>query len=172
MLPSVCMKPFIGAQHQVEILFKHLLDLPLFLSGKLWIEIVNCERRMRHPLECTGELSHNKKKILAVHGISCSALRVCLELQNLASFIDPSPVYADDRRLFMRKITVSYSFRERGSVPMIRLRGKWLHRAGFGEGQVVRVEVADGLLILTCAEDEPGTTVCENSSSAPRLTRS
>jgi hypothetical protein len=35
----------------------------------------------------------------------------------------------------MRKITVTYSFRERYSVPMIRLRGKWLQNAGFEEGK-------------------------------------
>ena len=61
----------------------------------------------------------------------------------------------------MRKVTVSYSFREQGSVPMIRLRGKWLHRAGFGEGQVVLVEVAEGTLVLTRADDATGTSVCE-----------
>lgn len=52
----------------------------------------------------------------------------------------------------MRKTTVTYSFRDNASTPMIRLRGKWLALAGFREGQLVRVEVADGRLTLTVAE--------------------
>lgn len=32
---------------------------------------------------------------------------------------------------------------------MIRLRGRWLKRAGFREGDAVKVEVAEGRLVLT-----------------------
>lgn len=53
----------------------------------------------------------------------------------------------------MRKVTVTYSFRERDSVPMIRLRGKWLQLAGFEEGMLVQVEVASGRVTLTVAEN-------------------
>jgi len=49
----------------------------------------------------------------------------------------------------VRKTTVTYSFRDNESIPMIRLRGKWLALAGFGEGQLVRVEVTEGRLTLT-----------------------
>lgn len=53
----------------------------------------------------------------------------------------------------MRKITVTYSFRRNRSVPMLRLRGDWLKRAGFEEGAYVQVDVALGKLILTIAEE-------------------
>jgi len=56
----------------------------------------------------------------------------------------------------MRKITVTYSVRETGCVPMIRLRGKWLQSAGFEEGVLVQVEVAAGKMILTVAEEASG----------------
>jgi hypothetical protein len=56
----------------------------------------------------------------------------------------------------MRKVTVTYSFRENGSVPMIRLRGKWLQLAGFAEGTLVQVEVAAGKMVLTVAGETPG----------------
>jgi hypothetical protein len=54
----------------------------------------------------------------------------------------------------MRKVTVTYSFRERDTVPMIRLRGKWLKGAGFQEGKRVLIKVASGRLTLTLAEGE------------------
>lgn len=54
----------------------------------------------------------------------------------------------------MRKATVSYSFRDNTTVPMIRLRGKWLKRAGFDEGARVEVIVADGSLTLTVTEPQ------------------
>jgi hypothetical protein len=53
----------------------------------------------------------------------------------------------------MRKVTVTYSFRESGCVPMIRLRGKWLQLAGFEEGTLVQVEVDTGRMILTVDQD-------------------
>jgi len=52
----------------------------------------------------------------------------------------------------MRKATVSYSFRDNATVPMIRLRGKWLKRAGFEEGTLVEIAVSDGSLTLTVTE--------------------
>ena len=54
----------------------------------------------------------------------------------------------------MRKVTVSYTFRGNATVPMIRLRGKWLERAGFGEGNLVEVTVADERLTLTLKEPQ------------------
>ena len=48
-----------------------------------------------------------------------------------------------------RKATVTSYFDTRASVPMIRLRGRWLMRAGFREGDALRIEVEDGRLILT-----------------------
>jgi hypothetical protein len=52
----------------------------------------------------------------------------------------------------VRKTTVTYIFQNNESIPMIRLRGKWLGFAGFKEGQPVRVEVAEGKLTLTITE--------------------
>ena len=52
----------------------------------------------------------------------------------------------------MRKTTVTYIFRNDESIPMIRLRGKWLAFVGFRKGQLVSVE---GKLTLTVAEVEP-----------------
>jgi hypothetical protein len=54
----------------------------------------------------------------------------------------------------MRKVTVSYTFRGNATVPMIRLRGKWLERAGFGEGNLVEVTVADERLTLTVTKPQ------------------
>jgi Toxin SymE, type I toxin-antitoxin system len=54
----------------------------------------------------------------------------------------------------MRKATVTYSFRDNRSVPMIRLRGKWLEAAGFVEGRLIHVEVTEGILILTRVDRE------------------
>jgi hypothetical protein len=48
-----------------------------------------------------------------------------------------------------RKMTVTSYFDTRVSVPMIRLRGRWLLRAGFRKGDALRIEVAEGRLILT-----------------------
>lgn len=48
-----------------------------------------------------------------------------------------------------RKTTVTSCFDQGMSVPMIRLRGRWLKHAGFREGDAVRVEVAEGRLVLT-----------------------
>jgi hypothetical protein len=54
----------------------------------------------------------------------------------------------------MRKVTVSYTFRGHATVPMIRLRGKWLQDAGFDEGTPVEITVADGRLTLTVTEPQ------------------
>jgi len=48
-----------------------------------------------------------------------------------------------------RKATVTSYFDARVSVPMIRLRGRWLMRAGFRKGDPLRIEVEEGRLILT-----------------------
>jgi hypothetical protein len=48
-----------------------------------------------------------------------------------------------------RKATVTSYFDARVTVPMIRLRGRWLVRAGFREGDALRIEVQDGRLVLT-----------------------
>ena len=49
----------------------------------------------------------------------------------------------------MRTVTVTYTIRERDTVPMIRLRGKWLTEAGFQEGQRVQVDVGSGKITLS-----------------------
>ena len=54
----------------------------------------------------------------------------------------------------MRKVTVTYSFRNNECIPMIRLRGKWLQLAGFEEGKSVQVKVAVGRLILVIAKED------------------
>jgi hypothetical protein len=54
----------------------------------------------------------------------------------------------------MRKVTVTYTFRGNTTVPMIRLRGKWLERAGFDEGSLVEITVADGRLTLTVTDPQ------------------
>jgi Toxin SymE, type I toxin-antitoxin system len=51
-----------------------------------------------------------------------------------------------------RKATVTSYFDARVTVPMIRLRGRWLKRAGFREGDALRIEVQDGRLVLTRPE--------------------
>jgi hypothetical protein len=48
-----------------------------------------------------------------------------------------------------RKATVTSYFDARVTVPMIRLRGQWLVRAGFRKGDALRIEVEEGRLILT-----------------------
>jgi hypothetical protein len=58
----------------------------------------------------------------------------------------------------MRKVTVTQSFREAGSVPMIRLRGKWLKLAGFEKGRLIRVDVSLGKLTLTRADETAADT--------------
>lgn len=49
----------------------------------------------------------------------------------------------------MRKTTVTYTFRDNATVPMIRLRGQWLKQAGFDEGTVLQVAISEGKLTLT-----------------------
>ena len=50
----------------------------------------------------------------------------------------------------MRKMKVTYTFRNSRTVPTLRLCGDWLTQAGFEEGTRVSV----GLLILTASEEE------------------
>lgn len=58
-----------------------------------------------------------------------------------------------------RKATVTSYFDARASVPMIRLRGRWLMLAGFREGDALRIEVEDGRLILTRPRDPLPTRI-------------
>ena len=60
-----------------------------------------------------------------------------------------------------RRLTVSYGpFRVRGpdgramSVPLLRLQGAWLERAGFETGAPVKVHVSRGRLVIEAAEPE------------------
>jgi hypothetical protein len=52
-----------------------------------------------------------------------------------------------------RKATVTSYFDARVTVPMIRLRGRWLKRAGFREGDALRIEVQEGYLVLSRPRD-------------------
>lgn len=52
-----------------------------------------------------------------------------------------------------RQATVTSYFDARASVPMIRLRGRWLLRAGFREGDSIEIEVEAGRLILARPPD-------------------
>lgn len=52
-----------------------------------------------------------------------------------------------------RKATVTSYFDARAIVPMIRLRGRWLMRAGFRKGDALQVEIEEGRLVLTRPED-------------------
>jgi hypothetical protein len=52
----------------------------------------------------------------------------------------------------MRKITVTYCFRDNKTVPMLRITGAWLKRAGFEEGRPVSVDVGDGRLVLVLVD--------------------
>ena len=58
-----------------------------------------------------------------------------------------------------RKATVTSYFDARVTVPMIRLRGRWLKRAGFREGDALRIEVQDGRLVLTRPDDPVPTRI-------------
>jgi hypothetical protein len=58
-----------------------------------------------------------------------------------------------------RKATVTSYFDTRVSVPMIRLRGRWLMRAGFRKGDALRIEVVEGRLILTRPGDPLPTSI-------------
>jgi hypothetical protein len=58
-----------------------------------------------------------------------------------------------------RRITVTSYFDSRVSVPMIRLRGRWLVRAGFREGDAIRIEVEEGRLVLTRPPDPVPTRI-------------
>ena len=58
-----------------------------------------------------------------------------------------------------RKATVTSYFDTRASVPMIRLRGQWLLRAGFREGDPLEIEVAAGRLVLARPPDPLPTCI-------------
>jgi hypothetical protein len=58
-----------------------------------------------------------------------------------------------------RKATVTSYFNARVTVPMVRLRGLWLVRAGFCEGDALRIEVQEGCLILTRPGDPVPTRI-------------
>ena len=58
-----------------------------------------------------------------------------------------------------RKATVTSYFDARVSVPMIRLRGRWLMRAGFRKGDPLRIEVEEGRLVLSRPADPPPTSI-------------
>jgi Toxin SymE, type I toxin-antitoxin system len=58
-----------------------------------------------------------------------------------------------------RRITVTSYFDTRVNVPMIRLRGRWLVRAGFREGDAIRIEVEEGRLVLTRPRDPVPTRI-------------
>jgi len=49
---------------------------------------------------------------------------------------------------YNRQLTVSYLHQLNGSVPFIRLCGKWLKDAGFSVDDKVKVTVKDNLLVL------------------------
>ena len=60
-----------------------------------------------------------------------------------------------------RRLTMSYgSYKVRGpdgcamSVPLLRLQGAWLERAGFSVGVPVKVHVSPGRLVIEAAEPE------------------
>ena len=61
----------------------------------------------------------------------------------------------------IRRLTVSYgTFRVRGpderamSIPLLRLQGAWLGRAGFAIGAPVKVHVNRGRLVIEAVESE------------------
>ena len=61
----------------------------------------------------------------------------------------------------IRRLTVSYgTYRVRGpdecamSVPMLRLQGAWLERAGFAIGAPVKLHVSRGRLVIEAVESE------------------
>ena len=60
-------------------------------------------------------------------------------------------MYQSKGKPYARKLTVSYSYQSgKGSVPFIRLCGKWLEKAGFSVKDKVKVKITvkDNLLIL------------------------
>ena len=71
---------------------------------------------------------------------------------------DFAPKSAPDPEI--RRLTVSYGARciqEEGKltlVPLLRLQGRWLKRAGFAVGDSVKVQVAAGRLVIERAKVE------------------
>jgi hypothetical protein len=53
-------------------------------------------------------------------------------------------------------------------MPLLRLQGRWLAKAGFAIGSEVRVEVTDGRLVLEVIEPEPALQVAEPCLAVPR----
>lgn len=60
-----------------------------------------------------------------------------------------------------RKTTVTHYLDQGTPVPMIRLRGHWLKRAGFSQGQQVHVEIAAGTLVLRGVTDPAGPPLAD-----------
>ena len=72
---------------------------------------------------------------------------------------DFTQISAEDPQI--RRLTVYYGmYRVRGpdgramSVPMLRLQGAWLERAGFTIGVPVKVQVSGGRLVIEATESE------------------
>ena len=51
-----------------------------------------------------------------------------------------------------RRLTVYTTFINNRDAPLIRLQGQWLLEFGFTAGSKIKVEGADGLLLITMAE--------------------
>jgi Toxin SymE, type I toxin-antitoxin system len=74
-------------------------------------------------------------------------------------FRDFTQISAESSQI--RRLTVSYgTFRVRGpdggamSVPLLRLQGAWLERAGFAIGASVQVHVSRGRIVIEAVESE------------------
>jgi hypothetical protein len=57
----------------------------------------------------------------------------------------------------VRTLTVSYAHyatqAAHVALPYIRLKGKWLERLGFVQGQKIAIEIAEKKLVITVVED-------------------
>jgi hypothetical protein len=60
-----------------------------------------------------------------------------------------------------RQATVTSYFDQRASVPMIRLRGRWLLRAGFRKGDPVQIKVEAGRPRAACRFFPPASSLRE-----------
>ena len=58
----------------------------------------------------------------------------------------------------LRRMQVTYCTTQKGLVPMIRLRGKWLQAAGFTYGTQLSVLVEDGRITLTATSHRAVST--------------
>ncbi len=83
-----------------------------------------------------------------------------------ASASTQDPIFRDFSQIStespqIRRLTVSYGTYRVGepdgramSIPLLRLQGAWLERAGFGIGVPVKVHVSPGRLVIEAAESE------------------